>query len=183
MSADFGYADILYADELRAGTRTDLGRKWGPSGHRPASPVKIGYESVYLYLALCPFTGNGFAAFLPKLNGAFFAWFLEQINGDLARPTLLVADGAKAHKAEYFENTHMVFSKLPPACPELNPVERVFLEVRRGLKHRVFSCLEEAQGCLKRALEELFCEVGKIVSLSCFPYIAATLPAQKKETF
>lgn len=141
------------------------------------SPVKIGYESVYLYLALCPFTGAGFAAFLPKLNGNFFEWFINQINGDLTRPTLFVADGAKAHKAEYFENTHMKFSKLPPACPELNPVERVFLEVRRGLKFRVFSCLTEAQGCVKRVLEDLFLQVGKIVNLSCFPYIAATLPA------
>ena len=72
ISADFAYADILYSDELRAGTRTDLGRKWGPSGHRPASPVKIGYQSVYPYLALCVLTGKGFDAFLPKLNGAFF---------------------------------------------------------------------------------------------------------------
>ena len=182
MSADFAYADILYSDELRAGTRTDLGRKWGPSGHRPVSRVKIGYESVYLYLALCPFTGRGFAAFLPKLNGTFFRWFLEQINGDLCRPTLFVADGAKAHKADYFESTHMTFSKLPPACPELNPVERVFLEVRRGLKHQVFSCLDEAQKCVKRVLEGLFWEVGKIVSLACFPYIAATLPTVEKAT-
>lgn len=164
---------------MRAGTRTDLGRKWGPSGHRPVSPVKIGYESVYLYLALCPFTGKGFAAFLPKLNSAFFRWFLEQINGDLARPTLFVADGAKAHKADCFDDTRMTFSKLPPACPELNPVERVFLEVRRGLKHRVFDCLAEAQGCVKRIVEDLFSEVDKIVSLSCFPYIAATLPTQE----
>ncbi len=161
---------------MRAGTRTDLGRKWGPSGHRPVSPVKIGYESTYLYLALCPFTGKGFAAFLPKLTGAFFHWFLKQINGDLARPTLLVADGAKAHKAEYFDGTLMTFSKLPPACPELNPVERVFLEVRRGLKHRVFRCLEEAHQCVRRVVEDLFSRAGKIVSLACFPYIAATLP-------
>ena len=159
-----------------------MGRKWGPSGHRPLSPVKIGYESVYLYLALCPFTGKGFAAFLPKLNATFFEWFVRQIGGDLAEPTLFVADGAKAHRAECFENTQLVFSKLPPARPEINPVERVFLEVRRGLKHRVFSCLQQAQECVKGVLEALFCKVGKIVSLSCFPYIAATLPTLKKAT-
>ena len=176
LSADFAYADIRYADELRAGTRTDLGRKWGPSGHRPISPVKIGYESVYLYLALCPFTGKGFATFLPKLNGAYFRWFIDQINGGLERPTLFVADGAKAHKADYFAATHMTFSKLPPACAELNPVERVFLEVRRGLKSRVFATLAQAQSRVKEVLEELFSTSGTIVSLACFPYIAATLP-------
>ena len=157
---------------------------WVVSGGRRAivGYHKIGYESVYLYLALCFFTGKGFAAFLPKLNGAFFEWFVEQIDGDLAGPTLFMADGAKAHKSECFEDTHMVFSKLPPAYPELNRVERVFLEVRRDLKHRVFSCLQEAQGCVKRVLEELFCEVGTIVGLSCFPYITATLPTLKKAT-
>jgi hypothetical protein len=36
---------------------------------------------------------------------------LEQINGDLARPTLFVADEAKAHKADCFEKTHMILSK------------------------------------------------------------------------
>ena len=70
----------------------------------------------------------------------------------------------------------MTFSKLPPACPELNPVERVFLEVRRGLKSRVFATLEQAQARVEEVLEELFSTSGKIVSLTCFPYIAATLP-------
>lgn len=119
---------------------------------------------------------------MPKLNGDYFNWFVDQINRELERPTLFVADGAKAHQAKCFESTNMVFSKLPPACPELNPVERVFLEVRRGLKSRVFSCLEEAQTCVKRVLEALFSQAGKIVNLACFPYIAATLPPKQKET-
>lgn len=37
-------------------------------GHRPVAPVRIGYEFTYLYLALCPFTGEGYAAFLPALG-------------------------------------------------------------------------------------------------------------------
>ncbi len=59
---------MLFQDELRAATRTELGRKWGPVGHRPLSPVRIGYENVYLYLALCPFTGQGYAAFLLNID-------------------------------------------------------------------------------------------------------------------
>ena len=146
------------------------------------SRVKIGYESVYLYLALCPFTGRGFASFLPKLNGTFFDWFVQQINGTLDEPTLFIADGATAHKAAYFEGTRMTFSKLPPACPELNPVERVFLEVRRGLKDRVFACLADAEASVRRVLITLFSGVGKVVNLACFPYIAATLPPKKDAT-
>jgi len=44
-----GYEDeaIFFHDELRAGTRTELSRKWVPMGHRPVAPVKIGYENTY----------------------------------------------------------------------------------------------------------------------------------------
>ena len=60
---------------------------------------------------------------------------------------------------------NMTFSKLPPAYPELNPVERVFLEVRRGLKSRVFATLKQAQARVKEVLEELVSTSGRIVSL------------------
>lgn len=164
----------MFHDELRTGTRTELGRKWAPVGHRPVSPVHIGYESVYLYLALCPFTGQGYAAFLPKLNAEWFGWFIAQIDASLAHKTLFVADGATAHKADLFTATKMTFSRLPAACPELNPVERVFKEVRRGLKHRLFASLSEAQDRVKAILEVLFEETQTIISLACFPYILNT---------
>lgn len=80
--------------------------------------MRIGYENVYLYLALCPFTGQGYAAFLPKLNAHWFGWFVKQIDGCLTEETLFVADGATAHKEDLFAGTRMTFNKLPPACPE-----------------------------------------------------------------
>ena len=85
-----------------------------------------------------------------------------------------MADGARAHKADLFTGTHMTFSKLPPACPELNPVERVFKEVRRGLKHRVFATLLEAQERVTAILQSLFNSRKMIVDLACFPYILNT---------
>ena len=64
------YADnlIFFHNKLRAVTRTELSRKWGPIGHIPIAPVRIGYANTYLYLTICLFTGEGFGAFLPKLN-------------------------------------------------------------------------------------------------------------------
>ena len=71
-------------------------------GHRPVAPVKIGYESVWLYLTLCPLSGQGYACFLPRLDGANFKWFVEQVQQRVSGKGLFVADGATAHKAEYF---------------------------------------------------------------------------------
>lgn len=54
------------------------------------------------------------------------------------------------------------------------PVERVFKEVRRRLKHRVFACLEDAQKRIESILVDLFTGSTTIVNLSCFPYILNT---------
>lgn len=112
----------MFHDELRAGTRTELGRKWTPMGHRPVAPLKIGYESVWLYLSLCPLTGQGYAAFLPRLDSECFRWLVEQLQACLGYQALFVADGATAHKAELFDSHKLKFVRLPAACPELNPV-------------------------------------------------------------
>ena len=53
-------------------------------GHRPYTPVQIGCESLYLYLALCPFRGQGYAAFLPKLTDEWFTWFVGQIDSEVS---------------------------------------------------------------------------------------------------
>lgn len=136
--------------------------------------MQIGYQSLYLYLALCPFTGQGYAAFVPKMTGAWFSWFVDQIDRRVSGGHLLVADGSKTHSAKAFEGTQLRFSKLPPYCPELNPVERVFKEVRQGLKARIFSSLDEAEHRLKAVLASLFTGRQAIVELTCFPYILNT---------
>lgn len=165
---------MLFHDELRAGTRTELGHKWTPMGHRPLAPVKIGYESTYLYLTLCPFTGKGFAAFLPKLNAPCFAWFVEQVQECLTQKCLFVADGATAHVAQCFDSQKLAFVKLPAACPELNPVERFFKEVRKGLKSRVFQTLQQAQDRVQAVVREIAARAGRVASITCFPYLKNT---------
>ena len=167
----YAHNAIFFHDELRAGTRTELGCKWTPMGHRPVAPVKIGYESTYLYLTLCPFSGEGFAAFLPKLNSDQFGWFIQQVQACLSQKALFIADGATAHKRELFDPQKLVFERLPAACPELNPVERFFKEVRKCLKNKVFDTLDQAQQRIQEVVERL---APQLVSLTCFPYIRDT---------
>ena len=143
-------------------------------GHRPVAPVKIGYESTYLYLTICPFTGKGFGAFLPKLNQEWFGWFIKQVQDCTEQKSLFIADGATAHKEELFDKRILTFEKLPAACPELNPVERFFREVRRRLKNRVFKCLQEAKSKIEGVVRSLFGKEGKVISLTCFPYLKNT---------
>lgn len=159
---------------MRVGTRTELGRKWGPQGHQPLAPVHIGYSFVHLFVALAPLTGQVFAMFLPALNQSCFALFGQQLDQTLNQPTLLVADRASAHKASLLTQTHLVLAHLPTASPELNPVERFFEEVRRAMKSRVFESLPAAQTCVEAALQAYFADPQRVRQLTAYPYIKNT---------
>jgi hypothetical protein len=131
----------------RAGTRTDLGKRWSPSGVRPLGKQKIGYEYLYLYLSVKPFTGEIFAMFMPRLGKECFGIFVNQRSECLKHKTLMILDAARARRLEE-ENSLSELSKLPAYSPELNPVERLFQELRRRLKFRVFESLDEAESYL-----------------------------------
>ena len=156
---------------MRVGTRTDLGRKWTPKGVRPVGKQKIGYKYTYLYVSIKPFSGEMFALFLPRLNKECFRTFLAERNKRLGEQTLMVADGAGAHRLKAGESGLLELSKLPPYSPELNPVERFFQELRRRLKFRVFETLDEAEDYVTQALQEFLRDAEKVKSLTLYPYI------------
>ena len=94
------------------------------------APVKIGYENTYLYLTRCPFTGAGFAAFLPKLTSHFFGWFVKQVEAYLPGKSLFIADGATAHKAALFDNLRPAYRSNRLECvPGFAPGHRAEIDV------------------------------------------------------
>lgn len=80
-----------------------------------------------------------------------FRLWLKQ-SGEAEAATLLVLDGAGAHRSEKVSYGAMTKEVLPPYSPELNPVERFFQELRRELKNKVYEGYEQVE----QAVEELF---------------------------
>ncbi len=138
---------------MRLGARTALGRKWTPIGVRPCGRQRIGYEYLYLYVSLKPFTGELFAMFLPRLDKVCFGIFAGERSQTLERKILMVADGATAHR---LEDEKIQLVKLPAYAPELNPVERFFEELKSELEFCVFESLNEAETYLTEILERYF---------------------------
>ena len=58
---------------------------------------------------------------------------------------ILVCDGASWHRTHALEipqNIRLVF--LPPATPEMNPIEQIWKEIRkRGFRNEIFKTLEK----------------------------------------
>lgn len=82
---------------MRYGTRTHCRRRWSRQGTRPTCRVRLGYEWGYLYVAICPFTGDMFSMLLTHLDKDCFAEFARQLQEHLKEKgvgrALLVGDG------------------------------------------------------------------------------------------
>ena len=158
---------------MRLGTRTELKRKYTPVGVRPAGKQKIGYEYLYLYVSVKPFTGEVFALVLPRLNKECFNLFIKERSRHLATRARMILDRAGAHRL--VEEGKLRLGKLPAYAPELNPVERLFQELRKGLANRIFETLEEAEKCVIEALQLYLREPKRVKQLTLYPYIKHAL--------
>ena len=161
---------------MRSGTRTELKRRWKPKGHRPVCNVKIGYKFVYLYAALNPYDGQLVALLLPFMTQECFSIFMDyfeeqaqMIYGD--EKILMILDGASNHQSDVINSGRIFLEKLPPACPELNPAERFFEQLRTELSNLVFEELEQVEDYLIEILQKYFANPELICSLTHFTYI------------
>ena len=160
---------IYCQDEMRYGTRTQVGRRWMPFGERPICPVGIGYEWGLLYVALCPYNGHLFAMLLPNMNTLCFTVFRQALLEYTRHNITLLLDRASSHRAAgMIEQVDQVF--FPAACPELNPVEGFFKELRKELKCRVFETLQQIESRIIVVLHRYWQNPAAVVSLTCFPY-------------
>ena len=137
---------------MRYGTITAAKRRWTRQGRRPVCKVKIGYEWAYLFVAICPATADLFACYCSHLDKACFQYFLTEFEKHLQAKAidatvLLIGDKATAHQESLLPDT-MHWQSLPTACPELNPVERFFEELRKILANRVFENKHQVEECL-----------------------------------
>lgn len=161
---------------MRTGTRTELKRRWTPKGHRPICRMKIGYEFVYLYAALNPYNGDFIALLLPNMTKACFEIFMNHFKKETQlkygqKNVLLIADGATNHQQSVIHSDNIKLERLPTACPELNPVERFFQQIRTEISNHVFNKITDVEDFLCDILQKYFVESQLVSSLTLFPYL------------
>jgi transposase len=162
---------------MRSGTRTNNKRRWTPKRIRPIYLVRIGYEYVYLYVAINPVEGKMFALFLPDITAESFQVFLDEFSRSLGdREIILLLDNSSCHKSGDLKvSKNISFEYLPSYCPELNPVERLFEELRKELSNKIFDDLERVEHVLESALKKYFDNPQLVSNLTLYPYIRKNL--------
>lgn len=161
---------------MRGGTRTGCKRRWTPKGHRPLCKIKLGYEFCYLYTAIAPKSGHLLALILPEMTKECFEIFMDffrqktrELYADL--PVLLIADKAGSHQSDVCTQRGIAFQPLPTACPELNPVERFFEELRKPLSNQIFETIEDVEDFLSTTLNKYWEQPEVLIRLCYYPSI------------
>ena len=136
----------MFEDEAGFGRINKPKYCWCYKGLRPTVPCHHIREYRYAYGAVEPLTGENFFLVLPYSNTVCMNLFLAELAKAYPDDViLLVCDGASWHttkRLEIPENIRLLF--LPPATPEMNPIEQIWKEIRkRGFRNEIFQTLEK----------------------------------------
>jgi hypothetical protein len=168
---------VFSQDESRFGLLTVRRRRLTARGVQPIGSVQHIFEWCYVYGAVEPTTGDRFFLEWPYLNAEMFQLFVDafaQAFPDSLNLLLLDNSGAHtAHKLTIPENVRLVY--LPPYCPELNPIERVWRDLKDVLAWLQFPTLDVQQDYIATLLRAY--EATTRQSLTGYTYLVEAIYA------
>lgn len=147
------------------------------TGVKPLGLVEYGFENFYLYGAVEPTTGESFFLELPQLNTVNFQIFLHEFAHSYQETlNIVLMDNGSCHKAKSLvipDNVVCLF--LPPYSPELNPIERLWRDVKDQLAWVLIARIE----ALEHQVETILRHYSKaaIHSLTAYPYVVQAVNA------
>jgi hypothetical protein len=162
-------------DESRCGLLPIVRHRITARGVQPLFPSAYRFESLYLYGAVEPLTGASFFLELPSLTTQGFQLFLDHFAAaDPASFHLLLLDNGAFHKAHSLRlppNIALLF--LPPSAPALNPIERLWRDLKDWLSQYHPATLDELSALLGTRLN--YYSPSGLRSLTGFSYLITVL--------
>jgi len=125
--------------------------------------VKLGFKNFYLYSSIDSNNGKHFTILLPNVNTDCMNVYLKELSKEIKGDFILIMDGAGWHKSKNLiipKNIQIIL--LPPYCPELNPVERLWRYIKDNtIKNKVFETLLELELAVCEFVKNLSSDVVK----------------------
>ena len=91
--------------------------------------------------------GNHFSLQLPYINTDCMQLYLDELAKEIDEEIIIIMDGAGWHKSKELvipRNIQVIY--LPPYSPELNPVERLWLYIKKStIYNKIYETLEELE--------------------------------------
>jgi transposase len=168
---------VFSQDESRFGLLTIRRRRLTARGVQPIGTVQHGFEWFYVYGAVEPTTGDRFFLELPYLNAEMFQLFIDAFAQAFPDSlNILLLDNSGAHTAQRLQwPAHVQPVWLPPYCPELNPIERLWRDLKDAMAWQHFPDLNAQQDYLSHLLHAY--EAATLQSLAGYPYLVEAIHA------
>ena len=158
---------LVFEDEAGFGRINKPKYCWCFKGHRPEVPCHHIREYRYAYGAVEPLTGDSFFLVMPYNNSECMGIFLSELSANFPDDYIILAcDRASWHtsgKLKIPDNIELFF--LPPATPEMNPIEQIWKEIRkRGFKNEAFKTLNKVVDRLCDSINSLSNDIVKSIT-------------------
>lgn len=174
-SQRFQHCRYWVEDESRFGLKTMPARRITLKGIKPIGEYQWQFESLWLYGAIEPASGESLFWQYSHGDSDYFEHFLRALSQQFPESFHGVqVDHGGLHKAQKLNipaNVELVFQ--PPYTPEVNPAERVWQALKRPLKWRRFASLEPLSQVMAEQLESL--SPQRLQSLAGYPFILDAL--------
>jgi len=168
--------ELLFYDEAFFRRESTITRSWYPRGHKAQVNCQVTKEKVGVCGAVNPRDGRLLSLIFDGFDSDTFTYYLKWLirKFKTRKKIVLVLDNASSHKSnkvtEFVEKhrKRLELLFLPPYSPELNPVERVWKNLRYRVTHNIFF---ENLTALENAVIEYLKEHAKpnkqLTSLCC----------------
>jgi transposase len=158
-------------DESRWGLRTEQRRRMTAQGVKPVGAVQHEYANTWRSGTIAPASGDPFFLILPHLNTTNMQIFVDAFAH--AYPTtfnVLLLENSAAHTSKALRlPDHVAFVFLPPYSPELNPAERVWLDLRQRRAWQ--QCADRAELETERCAQLEQYDATTLQTLTQYPYL------------
>ena len=152
-----GKVRFFCQDETRIGLKTFSGRKITARRVKPKAKVQWQFQATWLYGIVEPATGESFFYEFSHLNTDCFQIFLDLVSAQFADSIILMqVDQAGCHRAKRLRvPSNIIFIFQPAHCPQLNPIERVWLHLKQGLRFALPKNMDDLRLLVRNRLSEM----------------------------
>lgn len=147
---------LLFQDEATCQLQPNVMATWAPKGKPPTEEKNSKRGSLKIFGTIELYSGKLLYSIQDKkLTNAVFAQFLRQVaNHYKGKKVFIVVDGAPYHRGPTLRrflrrNGNIELVRQPAKSPNLNPIEKVWKELKKDRTHNVYF---KDKGALKRAL-------------------------------
>jgi hypothetical protein len=131
-----GQVRFFCEDETRIGLKTISSCKITLRGIIPKGKVQWQFKATYLYGVVEPATGEHFFYEFTHFNTDCFQVFLDLVSAQFHDSVAIIQlDQAGCHRAKRLQIPQNIILMFQPShAPETNPIERVWLHLKQGLR-------------------------------------------------